>query len=148
MSVHLPVVFGALILAVVSAVVPARADLRERACIDRGWRFALGHAVDPGKDFGFSTAYFFNAKAASGDGAAGEKFDDSTWRVVDLPHDWAVALPFDEKADGGHGGKAIGRGYPANSVGWYRKELRSRRQTSGVGSRWNSTGCSGMRRCF
>jgi beta-galactosidase len=26
------------------------------------------------------------------------QFDDRGWRVLDLPHDWAVELPFDSKA--------------------------------------------------
>ncbi|MEI7984503.1 MAG: beta-galactosidase GalA [Armatimonadota bacterium] len=36
-------------------------------------------------------------------------------------HDWAIELPFDQMADGSHGHKALGRQFPDNSVGWYRK---------------------------
>jgi beta-galactosidase len=55
------------------------------------------------------------------------KFDDSAWRQLDLPHDWAVELPFDGTDNSkdlvGHGFKAVGPHYPKNSVGWYRKDF-------------------------
>jgi beta-galactosidase len=89
--------------------------------MDSGWRFALGHAYDNQKDFDYATVPFFFAKAGYGDGPASPRFDDRTWRKVDLPHDWAVELPFDARGDGNHGSKAIGRNFPENSVGWYRK---------------------------
>ena len=41
--------------------------------------------------------------------------------AVDLPHDWAVELPFDPRADAGHGFKALGSAFPGNSVAWYRR---------------------------
>jgi beta-galactosidase len=90
--------------------------------MDFGWRFALGHATDPSKDFGFGKAYFSTfAKNGLADGPAAPGFDDRCWRVLNLPHDWAVELPFDEKASFSHGYKALGRAFPQNSVGWYRK---------------------------
>ena len=52
------------------------------------------------------------------------KFDDSKWRTLNLPHDWAVELPFvhdDEQMS--HGYKPLGRRYPETSVGWYRREF-------------------------
>ena len=97
---------------------------RERLLMDRGWRFALGHANDPAKDFDPSpqgTYFNYLAKAGGGLGAAKGDFDDSKWRRLDLPHDWAVELPFDSRGDGNHGSKALGRAFPENSVGWYRK---------------------------
>ncbi len=45
-------------------------------------------------------------------------FDDTAWRTVDLPHDWAVEGPF--LTDGDFGG--MGR-LPSWGVGWYRKRL-------------------------
>src|ERR1700744_2784646 len=89
------------------------ASPREKILMDFDWRFALGHATDVDKDFGFGETYFFNAKAGATDGPAAERFDDRGWRSVDLPHDWAVELPFDEHSDGGHGFKPVGRGFPA-----------------------------------
>lgn len=44
-------------------------------------------------------------------------FDDSAWRVVNLPHDWGIESPFlaDEPNQNGS--------LPWEAVGWYRKEL-------------------------
>ncbi|MFC1763177.1 glycoside hydrolase family 2 TIM barrel-domain containing protein [Planctomycetota bacterium] len=42
-------------------------------------------------------------------------FDDTTWQTVRLPHDWAIAGPFDPDGDG-HTGKL-----PWRDQGWYRK---------------------------
>jgi beta-galactosidase len=96
---------------------------RQRTRIDDGWRFALGHAWDTAQDFDHGTRAFFFAKAGYGDGPAAADFDDRPWRRVDLPHDWAVELPFSERGSSPHGSKAIGRAFPENSVGWYRREL-------------------------
>ncbi|MBW8848307.1 MAG: DUF4982 domain-containing protein [Burkholderiales bacterium] len=112
----------AMVLAVVAG--PAAADSpRQRTRIDDGWRFALGHAWDTAQDFDHGTRAFFFAKAGFGDGPAALEFDDRPWRRVDLPHDWAVELPFDARGSSTHGSKAIGRAFPENSVGWYRREL-------------------------
>lgn len=97
--------------------------LRHSTRIDDGWRFALGHATDPAQDFDHGMRPFFFAKAGYGDGPAAADFEDRPWRRVDLPHDWAVELPFSERGSGNHGSKAVGRGFPENSVGWYRREL-------------------------
>ena len=48
-------------------------------------------------------------------------FDDSSWDVVDLPHDWAIAGPFFAGADAEVGG-GMGR-LPSPGVAWYRKQL-------------------------
>ena len=98
---------------------------REHLLMDLNWRFALGHAYDTKKDFNTGTGYFsYLAKNAYGDGAAAAEFDDRTWRKVDLPHDWAVELAFDQKGSASHGFKAIGRKFPESSVGWYRKSFK------------------------
>jgi beta-galactosidase len=44
-------------------------------------------------------------------------FDDSSWRQISLPHDWAIEGPFTT-----HGGGGMGR-LPTAGVGWYRKRL-------------------------
>ena len=68
------------------------------------------------------TGYFsYFAKAGYGDGPAAKDFDDRMWRKLNLPHDWAVELPFDSLASYSHGYKSIGRNFPASSIGWYRK---------------------------
>ena len=86
--------------------------LRERLLLDPGWRFHLGNEWGAGQNL---------SKAGAGIGPASVVFSDATWRCVDLPHDWAVELPFDSRADGGHGFKALGEAFPQNSIAWYRR---------------------------
>ena len=46
------------------------------------------------------------------------EFDDRDWQRVDVPHDWAIAGPFDEQAPArGEGG------FLPTGVGWYRKHF-------------------------
>ena len=97
--------------AVSSQVAPVRA----RLSLDRGWLFHEG-------DIPFSVitghqASYDNAKAGSSSGAASPEFDDSSWKRVDLPHDWAVAQPFDPRAN-------ISQGYRQRGMGWYRRYFR------------------------
>ncbi len=113
----------ALALALAAGLAAAADGPRQRVRIDDGWRFALGHAHDAAQDFDHGTRPFFFAKAGYGDGPAAPEFDDRPWRRVSLPHDWAVELPFDAQSSSQYGSKAIGRGFPHNSVGWYRREL-------------------------
>lgn len=94
------------------------------------WRFALGHAADVEKDFGFGRDQRTFAKAGQSTEAAMPKFDDGGWAEVVVPHDWAIALPFAQGravkgSDRGaaHGFKAIGREFPENSIGWYRTAI-------------------------
>jgi len=51
-------------------------------------------------------------------GAEEPSFDDSTWRALDLPHDWSIELPFDGKQPGGSS-----VGYLPGGIGWYRKSF-------------------------
>ncbi len=44
-------------------------------------------------------------------------FDDSNWRNLNLPHDWAIEGPFDEKYNARCGG------LPFHGTGWYRKKF-------------------------
>jgi beta-galactosidase len=104
----------------------AKNELRERRSLDFGWRFALGNVVDPMRDFGFGKLAGTGTYAKSGDagGPTGINFDDSKWEAVQVPHDWAVALPFViEPILVGHGGKPVGRDFPESSIGWYRREI-------------------------
>ncbi len=98
--------------------------LREQLLLDFGWRFHLGHAADPEKDFGFGAQdrELIFAKTGGFPQATQLDFDDSNWRTIDLPHDWAVELPFKNAPElPEHGGKPLGRDYPETSVGWYRR---------------------------
>ena len=99
--------------------------VREHLLMDFDWRFAFGHPYNTKEDFNTGTGYFsYLAKASYGDGAAAKDFDDRSWRKINLPHDWAVELPFDNKGSASHGYKAVGRNFPNTSVGWYRKTFR------------------------
>jgi beta-galactosidase len=109
------------------------ASPRERLLLDFGWRFHLGNADDAAKDFRFGAPVREGTFAKAGqdwlhnpaDPPLQHSFDDSAWRVIDLPHDWALELPYvpaqepDMKAHAAHGGKPLGREYPATSIGWY-----------------------------
>ena len=69
--------------------------LRETLLLDFGWRFHLGHACDPAQDFGFGKDLRTFAKAGENVATAADPdFDDAAWRTLDIPHDWAVELPF------------------------------------------------------
>lgn len=67
---------------------------------DDNWKFFLGGAQN----------------------AESEKFDDSKWRTVDLPHDWSIEdlpgrnSPFEPKAIG-----QVSTGFTVGGTGWYRK---------------------------
>jgi len=96
---------------------------REQLLFDFGWKFQFGHASDPARDLGFGNGQGDFAK--TGEFAfSTDKFDDSKWRTLNLPHDWAVELPFvRDDVQGSHGFKPLGRRYPETSVGWYRREF-------------------------
>lgn len=104
-----------------SAGVAAAVSPREQLLFDFGWKFMFGDGADPLRDLGFGAGQEDFAKTGSFEFAT-EKFDDSAWRSQGLPHDWAVELPFthDEGLQS-HGYKPLGRRYPRNSVGWYRR---------------------------
>ena len=88
------------------------------------WKFHLGNAADPQRDFGCGTEYFnylTKANSIHNEGPYSMKFDDSSWQEVSVPHDWATELPYDSLASHSHGYKTVGWRYPETSVGWYRK---------------------------
>jgi beta-galactosidase len=138
---------------------------RERLLLDFGWRFRLGDpaGVDaalfayPEVDALERTARAHldeearlvplrrtaaDINAAAPVPCAQPGFDDRDWRALDLPHDWAVELPFNPQALRNHGYKDMGAGVSAqnswaaleigqsvrdlggvtgNTLGWYRR---------------------------
>ena len=64
---------------------------------------------------GFNGGWRFTRGAQPG--AEGESFDDSAWQAVRLPHDWAIAGPYEPDGNA-HTGKLPWRG-----EGWYRKRF-------------------------
>lgn len=101
-------------------------NVRETIRLDEGWKFSLGNAADPAKDFGCGTEYFnylTKANSIHNEGPYSIKFNDSTWQEVRIPHDWVTTLPYAQKASHSHGYKTVGYQYPETSVGWYRKVI-------------------------
>lgn len=64
----------------------------KRKLFNFGWRFCLGNP----------------------DGAESVDFDDSSWRTLDLPHDYQFEQPWEENEN-------KGRGFKRMCEGWYRK---------------------------
>jgi beta-galactosidase len=85
---------------------------REHLSLDANWKFHLGDD--------WPNALRLD-KAGQSSGPASPGFSDNAWRTLNLPHDWAIELPFDKNSDGSHGFKPVGPGFPQNSVGWYRR---------------------------
>ena len=54
------------------------------------------------------------------------EFDDSGWRTLDVPHDWAIEGDFDEHNPSGTGGGALPGG-----IGWYRKTFKVSKKDTG-----------------
>jgi beta-galactosidase len=79
--------------------IPLHGNARPRNTISfvRAWRFHLGDV----------------------NGAQLPNFDDSQWRILDLPHDWSIEGEFSEKNPATPDGGALPGG-----IGWYRKSFR------------------------
>ncbi|MFD1468802.1 beta-galactosidase GalB [Hymenobacter caeli] len=92
---------------------PAAAQARHEYLLDTDWKFAKGEIPD----------------------AANPTFQDAKWQTVSVPHDWAIAGPFDGnndlqavKIEQNNEAKAslkAGRtgGLPFIGTGWYRRRL-------------------------
>jgi len=69
---------------------------RIRESFDLGWKFRTGDFPD----------------------AKMPEFSESDWRTLDLPHDWSIEGPFDEKESSSFCGA-----YLPTGIGWYRKRF-------------------------
>lgn len=78
----------------------------------------------PGRTISFNEDWRFHL----GDVPNGQapELDDSSWRRLDLPHDWSIEGSFDEKNPAGIGGGALPGG-----LGWYRKAFNLPGTTKG-----------------
>ena len=128
---------------------------RDRILIDSGWRFQLGDPTDVTTNVTVYPEISYLPKLNSSDinaetalqatrqdpvaTHAGENvsfvmtnYNDSTWRQLDLPHDWAVELSFtnntllpsntDTNKILQHGDKPIHDPiFTTNNIGWYRR---------------------------
>jgi beta-galactosidase len=112
------------LLIVIACSVVGENNQREHLLMDQNWKFGFGHPYDVKEDYMHATGYFsYITKAGYGDGPAAADFDDVSWRLLNLPHDWAVEQPFNSMASHSHGYKAVGRKFPDTSVAWYRKSI-------------------------
>lgn len=95
----------------------------------RGWVGAVvGMFLMAGASFGaeqtavtrVTTSFDPDWRFVKGDSAGAEKpdFADSAWEKVDVPHDWAIAGPYDQDAPSNRGG-----GYLPSGISWYRKHF-------------------------
>ena len=84
------------LFAVVALLVGLSSPARERINFDKDWRFMLGDSVQMAK----------------------ADYNDSWWRKLDVPHDWAIEGDFYVSNPSGAGGGALPGG-----VGWYRKHF-------------------------
>jgi len=69
---------------------------RQRLPMDFDWKFSLGDVK----------------------GAEREEFDDSSWRALNIPHDWSIEGRYDESNPAGIAGAFLPAG-----IGWYRKTI-------------------------
>ena len=89
-----------LIFIFASLRISAQPELKRNNLFDFNWRFHKGGAL----------------------GAEDTSFDDSSWRVVDLPHDWSIedlpgtSSPFNMDAI-----SQVNGGFTTGGTGWYRK---------------------------
>ncbi len=66
-------------------------------------------------DLNFNKDWLFSKGTMKG--AETIQFDDTNWRKLNLPHDWAIEGPFDNKYNARTGG------LPVHGEGWYRKHF-------------------------
>lgn len=76
---------------------PVLAQPTQRTSFDKDWRLWVGDSAD----------------------AMAPAHDDSGWKKVDVPHDWAIEGPFDQKARSTGSG-----GWLPTGVAWYRKHFQ------------------------
>ena len=86
------------------------ADTRQVTSLDFDWRFHRGDV--PGILLNSST----NGNLSPLPDFLSPAFDDSTWQLVNVPHDYIVEGAFDPKADEAHG-------YLPVEPAWYRKSI-------------------------
>lgn len=126
--------FGLLALSNLNDVSAANPG-RERTSLNDNWRFSrfttnpdsLSYEVLKKWILPSANGFLSNGKryerpngTAPGSNVSYTKadFDDGEWQSLDLPHDWAIAGPFDAPGVGGGPGRL-----PINGIGWYRRNL-------------------------
>ena len=90
-----------------AANLPTAESPRDHFSLDLDWKFHLGDDWPNASDL---------SHLETSSGPINERFNDSSWLTVSLPHDWAIELPFDGSADKDHGHRPIGPNFPNLSV--------------------------------
>ena len=93
----------AFLVCLLSTLMGLQVEARERLNFDKDWRFLLGDSAQMAK--------------------AG--YNDSWWRRLDLPHDWAIEGDFYVGNPSGASGGALPGG-----IGWYRKHFTINREST------------------
>ncbi|MEL7585830.1 MAG: beta-galactosidase GalA [Prolixibacteraceae bacterium] len=91
------------------------ASARERQSLNNGWRFYKGDIDFP--VIKGHTMTYNSCKAGWASGAAAPDFDDAGWRLLDLPHDWAMESDFNKEEN-------PSQGYRERGIGWYRRNFK------------------------
>lgn len=115
----------ALLAFIVPLILFSQSPVREKISMDRNWKFHFGDASETQNDFNYNLNYNLS-KAGSGKSTISPNFNDTPWRSLNLPHDWAVEQDFVNIKNEGlqdHGFKAVGGLFPKTSIGWYRKSF-------------------------
>lgn len=86
----------AFLVCLLSTLMGLQTEARERLNFDKDWRFLLGDSAQMAK----------------------AEYNDSWWRRLDLPHDWAIEGDFFVGNPSGASGGALPGG-----IGWYRKHF-------------------------
>lgn len=87
----------------------------ERLSLNKFWLFHEGDIPFP-EIKGHENSYM-NAKAGQAGGAAAPNYNDSSWKTLTLPHDWASDHPIDPKAN-------LSQGFKMRGFGWYRRHFK------------------------
>jgi beta-galactosidase len=89
--------YGTLLFLLLALSLHGQAPLRQTIQLAENWKFSKGNPA----------------------GAEAPDFDDSAWQTVRVPHDWAIAGPFDPA------GSAETGKLPWQGEGWYRHTFRT-----------------------
>lgn len=106
---------GCMLVCLISIQLQAQTTNRERLSLDKGWLFHQGDIPFP-VIRGHGQTYS-SSKAGNATGAAARNYDDKNWRRLNLPHDWAVEMPFDSTEN-------VAQGYRHRGGGWYRRSFK------------------------
>ena len=89
--------------------------MRHEFLLDKEWRFLLGNGES--EALKTHSDSYNSSKAGQERGIPNMSFDDSDWRVVDLPHDYFTETDFNEN-------NLLSHGYKTRDNAWYRKSFR------------------------